>query len=286
MSNIGGKVREFKEFKKRIGLFEANVIAVNPSAEELKEKFNIELKEDSKLANYLGEDEDGNTTLRVVFWVNDVKNPDDKYQVSLFLTNKERLNKDETKNQYINNIGVTTWAADENDLPEWFKKRPYRKAKVGEEELYKFLRTWLGKLDYRAEDSVLELDWKPLMKGNVKDIRAQIGGAYCTNVGLLATVRVTEEGKEYQGIYNHDFLPVYSLKNFNLIDYENEEVIKKVAAKEPKDQKPHEKFAVQLKGEYGCKDYYILKSIRDYNSDENPVSSNAPMVGEQDDPNY
>jgi len=37
MSNIGGKlkqVKELPEFKKSVGLFEAKVVAINPTAEE------------------------------------------------------------------------------------------------------------------------------------------------------------------------------------------------------------------------------------------------------------
>jgi hypothetical protein len=31
-----------------------------------------------------------------------------------------------------------SWAADPNDLPDWFKASDYRVAKIGEEELYEF----------------------------------------------------------------------------------------------------------------------------------------------------
>jgi hypothetical protein len=59
-------------------------------------------------------------------------------KVSFFLEDKERQNKDETKKQYINSVGNCSWAADPNDLPDWFKARDYRVAKIGEEELYEF----------------------------------------------------------------------------------------------------------------------------------------------------
>jgi hypothetical protein len=36
-------------------LFEANVIAINPTAEEFKDILGMELKEDSKATEYLGE---------------------------------------------------------------------------------------------------------------------------------------------------------------------------------------------------------------------------------------
>lgn len=55
MSGIGGKVKQ--GFKKKVGLFEASVIIVNPTAEEFKDVLGIELSEDSKQAQYLGEDD-------------------------------------------------------------------------------------------------------------------------------------------------------------------------------------------------------------------------------------
>ena len=43
--------------------------------------------------------------LRVDFWLEEVKNKD-KFKVTFFLRTKKRENKDGTKKQYINNIGI------------------------------------------------------------------------------------------------------------------------------------------------------------------------------------
>ena len=272
---ISGKQREQKDFTKMCGLLEAEVVCINPTAEEFKEILNRELPEDSKAAEYLGESKEGNTYLRLNFWLKNIKTEEIfNSPVSFFLENKDRENKEGTKHQYINTIGSTTWADDVNNFPEWFLKggREYRIAHPGEEELYEFLRTWLGKLDYRQDDTVLSLDWKKLMKGNVKDIRDQIGGEYCGNVGVLATVvsRENAEGevKEYQGIYNKAFLPAYAIKYFRLNDYSDPDTIAKIGAKKSKEQKPHEKFAFKVMGEYGCKDAFVLKDLQEYNPDD------------------
>jgi hypothetical protein len=282
MSNIGGKKKEQAqqtEYAKKVGLFEANVIAVNPNAEEYNDILGIELKEDSKAIEYLGKSQDGNTTLRVDFWLEEVKNKD-KFKVTFFLENKEKENKDATKKQYINEVGVCSWAADANDLPEWFAKRDYRVAFVGEEELYNFMRTWLGGLDYRDASTTLQLDWKSLMKGNVKDIKAQVGGEYSTSVLALATIKTVvknDETKEYQGVYNKAFLPAYNLKQFRLIDYSKADVLSGIRQKKSKDLKPHERFVLNVTGEYGCKDFYILKDMKDYNADDNLVASDSVL---------
>jgi len=281
MSSIGGTKREStgnSDFGKKVGLFEANVVAVNPTAEEFKDILGMELKEDSKAAEYLGETKDGNNYLRVDFWLEEVKNKD-KFKVSFFLEDKERENKDGTKNQFINSVGMCSWAADENDLADWFTKdRDYRVAYTGEEDLYNFMRTWLADLDYRDVDTVLQLEWKKLMRGNVKDIKDQIDGEWSKSVVALATVIVKErdgEAKEYQGVYNKAFVGGYALKNFRLVDYSDRKVQETLKNKKPRDLKAHEKFVINIIGEYGCKDYYTLKDIQDYNADDNLVASDA-----------
>jgi hypothetical protein len=287
--NIGGKKRENTgsgEYAKKVGLFESRVIAINPSIEEYKDKLGIELKEDSKSIEYLGESKDGNTYLRLDFWLEEVKNQD-KFKISFFLEDKERENKDGTKKQYINTIGNCSWAEDANDLPEWFSKRENRVAYVGEEELYEFMRVWLGELDYRDAETVLQLEWKKLMKGNVKDLREQIEGEWCTNFISLATIITREkdgEVKEYQNVYNKAFLPAYTMKQFRLVDYSNPKVLSDLQSKKSKDLKPHERFVLKVTGEYGCKDFYIFKDIQEYNTGDNFAASDSSI--EDDDSDY
>lgn len=291
MSTIGGQKREKVDFQessvKKVGLFEASVVCINPDAEEYKELLGIELKEDSKATEYLGTSQDGNTYLRVDVWLQDVKDVSEenkrqgKYKVTFFLENKERENKDMTKKQYINAVGSCAWADDENNLQDWFKARDYRVAKVGEEELYGFLRTWLGELDYRNAETTLEIDWKKLMKGNVKDLREQIDGEWCTNVIAMATISVKEkegERKEYQGVYNKKFLPQYCMKNFRLINYMDDKILTNLRAKKPKDLKPHERFALDVNGEHGCKDFFILRDIVEYDAETNITATDKVIT--------
>lgn len=279
---IQGKKREVKDFGKRVGLFVGNVVAVNPNEEEYKEILGMTLQDGSKATEYLGESKDGNTTLRVNFWVEETKSKT-KYPVTFFLENKTKENKEKTKKQYINAVGSCSWASDPNDLPTWFKARDYREAFVGEEELYNFMRTWLGTLDFRDAETTFQMEWKKFMKGNVSEIKAQIGGEFCTPFVSLATVKsVTKEGtdevKEFQGVFNKAFLPEYSLKNFRLVDYSKPEIQAQLRAKKSADLKPHERFVVTVTGEYGCKDFYVLKDLKDYDPADNVVASNVAIV--------
>jgi hypothetical protein len=116
------------------------------------------------------------------------------------------------------------------------------------------------------------------MKGNVKDIKDQVGGEWCTNVVALATIKTVikdDETKEYQGVYNKAFLPAYSIKQFRLVDFSNSSIISGLRQKKSKDLKPHERFVLNVTGEYGCRDFYTLKDLKDYNADDNLVASDS-----------
>ena len=290
MSTIGGVKREStnteSKFNKKVGLFEANVIAINPTNEEYKDVLGIELGEDSKATNYLGETRDGNTYLRVDVWLQEVKNQEN-FKVSFFLEDRERENRDGTKKQYLNSVGMTSWADDENNLFDWFKEnREYRVAFIGEEDLYDFLRTWLGQLDYRSAETTLTLDWTKLMRGNVKDLKDQVDGEWCNSIVALATVVTKErdgETVEYQGVYNKAFLSGYTMRQFRLVDYTDQKVVNQLKARKPRELRPHERFVVKVTGEYGCKDYYQLKEVEDYNPENNLVASDNYISEDGDD---
>jgi len=288
MSNIGGDKRqspvfEDKEFAKKIGLFEARVIAVNPTTEEYADVLGRQLKEDSKSTEYLGTSKDGNARLRIDFWLEEVKTRE-KFKLTFFIENKEKENKDLTKKQYINNIGRCTWADSPNNLPSWFKERENRVSFVGEEDLYNFLRSWLSNIDFSSKKSTLQLEFNKLIKGNVKELKDEINGEWATNIVALATVssKETPDGtKEYQAIYNKAFLPPYSIKAFRLLDYNKAEAISALRQKSQKELKPHERFVLNVVGEYGCKDFFTFKELKDYNSEDNLVASDK-VIAEDD----
>lgn len=296
MSGISGDVREPKDSQdlpKKVGLFEAKVVAINPTAEQYEKLLNVELKEDSKSTEYLGESRDGNATVRVSVWLEDVKT-NQKFNLNFFLEDKERTNKDGSKYQYINQVGICSWATDEDSLPQWFKgtadaPRDFRVAYVGEEDLYEFLRAWLSKLDYSKANAELSLEWKKLIRGNVREMTSQIDGEYSSTFVAMATVVTREkegEFKEYQGVYNKAFLPSYSLKQFRLQsnDYNDSKKIEELLERKPKDMRPHERFVVKVAGEYGCKDYYLFSELQDYDPEMNMVASDK--VIDDDDSDY
>lgn len=288
MSNIGGKRREQKEFGKlEVGNAEVKVILINPSKEQYKEVLGMELKDESKADEYLGESKDGNRTLRIDVWVENVKTQR-RDKITYFLEDKKRVNKDGTKKQFINTVGSCSWADDENNLPDWFTKREYRQAYNGEEEFYNFMRSWLGNLDYRDAETTLQLPWKDLMKGKLDDIRSQIDGEYAvTFLGQYTVKSVEKDGdvKNFQSIYNRIFLPTYCMKNLRLVDYNKDETIEQLKKKKAKDLKIHEKYVLAVSDpEHGCKDSTYFGELKEFNEEDFLVANNEPLAS--DEPTY
>ena len=287
---VGGSKREIPsggEFTKKVGFFEATVAAINPTAEEYNSQLGIELKNDSKATEYLTTDKDGTSKVRIDVWLKDVKT-ETLLKTSFWLEDNKKFNKDKTKKQYVNSVGITTWASSEEDLPQWFVKgRDYRVAYVGEAEFVEFLRVWLGGLDFRDESTELMLDWKSIMRGNLKEWKEQIDGEWCQTVGALATIKTVEKEDgpvSYQNIYNKAFFPGYSIKNMRNMDYNNPETLRSLSFKTFKELKMHERFVLNVTGEYGCKDYYTFKELHDYNPDENVAATDK--VYSTDDADY
>jgi hypothetical protein len=290
MSNIGGEKRqapqfEEKEFPKKVGLFEAKVIAVNPTREEYADILGRQLTEESKATDYLGTSKDGNPRLRLDFWLEDVKTQD-KFKLTFFIEDKQKENRDGTKKQYINDVGRCTWADSPNNLPSWFKERENRVAYVGEEDLYNFLRSWLNLIDFSKKSSKLQLEFNRLIKGNVKEIKEEINGEWAGNFVAMATINTQEKEdgvREYQTIYNKAFMPPYSIKAFRLVDYNRPETVRSLRQKQTKELKPHEKFVLNVMGEYGCKDYYTFKELTDYSASDNLVASDRVLAEDDSD---
>ena len=282
---ISGSKREIPQggdFPKKVGIFEAKVIAINPNEREYKDILGIELKEDSNATNYY---DDVKKKLRVNVWLQDV-NSDFKTNATFWLEHGEKENKDATKKQYINSIGVCSWASSPDLLPVWFLKRDYRIAHIGEEEFLGFVRIWLGGLDFSDLSTEIMLDWKKVMSGDLKDLKEQIDGEFTQTVGALATVKTVEKEdgpKSYQNIFIKSFFPGYSIKSMRVVDYNNPDVVRGLTFRKSAELKMHERFVVNVAGEYGCKDYYTFKELHDYDPDSNLVESDKVIAADSAD---
>jgi hypothetical protein len=303
---IKGETREVRESKKKkVGIMTVNVIAINPTLKEKEEILGHTIDWDNdKEMDYTGESNDGNSYTRLDFWV---KKEGEEFTTPIvfFVEDKEVQSKSGEKFQFINNIGNCSWAESDMDLKPWFTTREFRNAKSGEENLYKLLRTWLGKLDFSKEDTELSLDFKKLLKGDVSSLKEQVGGELCVPFCILTTVSTkTRENKDtgeeeivqYQRVYTKSFLPFYCFKFFKLNEedkekYSQDVFIDRILKTQLRDLPLHEKFIANVVGEYGCKDYFVLREDEDYDPDNDLVTSNSAILEksnkeDSDDPEY
>jgi hypothetical protein len=258
-----GKDREIKAYNKYVGFFNANVVAINPTKEQLSKLLGNEIEKDLNYTDVSSET--GAKKLTLSFWL--------KEETTGVLFNV-RFNLEDTvvvsksgKTQYINNIGSTSYAEDQNQIPSFItdNNRKVRKAKKGEELLYKFLRNWVAS-SWKFDDPNTELvldDWKGLMNGKVSEIQDVINNNSDKSVCCLATIRTATDGKEYQSVYSYEFLPSWS--HTYLV--------------EGRSAKNIDRFISKIQdGEYGCKDYYELTPMKEYDPQNNVVNTTNSAV--------
>jgi len=262
---LTGKVKENKgNFSKYVGLFTANVVAVNPSKDELGKLLNTTIEKDIE---YTGvNDQTGAKKLTLSFWLKE------EHKGNLF---NVRFNIEDTvvesktgKTQFINNIGTTSYAEDKSKVPDFLTQngRDIRPAKKGEELLYKFLRAWLSNLNYEDESTELSMNWKQLISGKTTEIREAIENFKSQTVCCMATVRTADDGKEYQAVYSYEFLPSYAMDCFNGTAKKQYAAVTRFISK-------------VTDPEYGCKDFYELKPLTEYDPQRNVVAStNSPVI--------
>jgi len=259
-----GKEKEIKAYTKYVGVFNANVVAVNPTKEQLSKLLGNDIEKDLE---YTGVSSDtGAKKVTISFWLKE-ENTGNLFNVRFNLEDTVIQSKT-GKYQFINTIGATSYSEDASQLPEFLTEngRKIRKAKKGEELLYKFLRNWVAS-SWNFEDASTELvldDWKSLMNGKVKELQDVIDSNSDKTICCMATIRTADDGKEYQSVYSYEFLPSYALDCFT-------------GAK--KNYRAVDRFIQKVQDtEYGCKDYYELKPMKEYDPQNNVVNSTNSAV--------
>lgn len=257
-----------------VGAFEARVVNVNPTLDELYTWRGWEKKEDSKEPVYVGEDRDKNTRVTIEIGVEAV-DTGKKYQKRFMLTDKKSVSEKSGKQQYVNQLGMSTWVDDKVNLPQWFThlcdkdKKPvaeldWRSALQGEADIYEFMRNWLGKVNWFSATTNVLLDTKKLLRGNMSEISNLITAPTEDNltdtITLMATVYIkdTDDGKKmYQNIANV-YMRGYLMKNVRLAAATNSWAA----------DKSTKRFMEQCTGTYGIQDAYYLGPIKPFVEDE------------------
>lgn len=209
MAIVGAGQGAVQERKLYTGLCDMNVIAVNPSKEELMEILGTENIKDT-MVKY-DNTKDGVDSLRIDFWLKseEVSGP---VKVSFFVDNTSNPSK-AGNTQWINDIGQSGWGETPEVIFErvkqWdlFRNTGTRKARGGEASLYEFLVAW-SQIDQRTEDSklILDTDWEVLVSGDVSELDNIVTMFKDMKIRVLLTVR----NEQYQGVYGRQFLKANS----------------------------------------------------------------------------
>lgn len=237
-----GKAVETKEttaIKRYIGIAPVQIVAVNPTKTELENIYNTTLEKEPE---YLGSTEKNGKNIpqiRIDFVVK--TNPEKSNGIEMttkmafFVKKSYMTNKDDTKIKVIDKYGRTAWVTKEeyqNKLIPMTQNGParidngYRPCYVGEEELLKFIKNYLGINDVdeyvdkvwrmRANPQNYEAGFSNIEKwfgGDISEIKSAIAMMPNNYVKVLFGVRHTDDGKEYQDTFNRATLKYNARKN-------------------------------------------------------------------------
>lgn len=249
MAVAKGKESTEGDFKRYIGVAPCYIKGINPNKAQLE---TIYERPQEKEPEYVGEVEvtEGNNkvkyaNVRLSFLA--LPDPEKVHielkpiSTTLFLQNRYRYNRDQTKVQVIDKYGRTAWVtieqAKNHEIPMYSNgpanlDKDYRPAYVGEEELTNFLIAYLNipsvmrynnteKKWYMVEhpeDSECRLDHiADYFKGNFSELREALALQPTNKVKILFGIRTDNEGRQYQTAFTQMFLK-NSVSDYSKLD--------------------------------------------------------------------
>ncbi len=268
----GNVTKEAQDFKRYIGVSSMFVKAVNPNKNEYEALFNTTLDNNPEYVTDVT-DNDGNTyknaKIQVVFQMAKDKYPSDaellkdfndpegtKISMTIFVQNKHVVGAASGKIKVIDKYGRTAWATPEDvktkSIPVYSNgpadiDKDYRPAYVGEEELVKFIKTFLDIKDVTVWDNNLRkrvpnTKVKPeececmlesidnIFKGDVSEVKEAVGFMQTNRIKVLLGVKTDmESGKLYQAVYTKSFLN-NAAKSYKSLEKEIQEMYNNAAA--------------------------------------------------------
>ena len=171
------------------GLTNVNVIAVNPTMEELH-ALDIKVKQEPI---YTGIDFGSGEYNKIVFWLS---NEDGNFKLEILIQDKPRISQT-GKYQWMNAIGQSTWSENEPTY-DWWKTEGQRKAYTGEETLINFVKAWAN---VASGDEVSFDTMSSIVNGNVEEIKALMDVLSTNEVRVLIGVK----DDRYQQVYTKYF---------------------------------------------------------------------------------
>ncbi len=300
-----------------LGVEEVNVLAFSPKNAEIYKLTGYTPTEEQEQKEYVGEGtvkikgEDGEEIEEVVkqvqvdVWVKGKKSGVIR-PITFYIKNKGRVNAAGDKKQYINQVGETTWVADDSEFSDvkydWFKffikkdyktgeetariPKEYRQALYGEEGLYSFLQTYFELNRYNEKNDIF-LDNSRLFKGNFTELNNLVEPYAGNSVIVAYSVKEKDyddgegnvETKQFQVLENRYFAPGKQMKQFRLYASRGEQGIKDL--KESTDKKLYaiRKFVKDTTdGENGIKNFFKPVEVQEYEAAEFATAGAAPTA--------
>lgn len=305
------KLEKGQERKKYVGIGACKVIAINPTQEQLCALMGWESKDDDREIEYSKSEvdvkyvEDGIEKIATAkqvfidFILEEIKTKT-RHKLRFSVTDFYRRNKLGTKMQFINQHGGTCWVDDEANLPEWFThlkytnkkgekieaKREYRRARIGEENLFEFLAKWTDFSKFNLANNLFLDDMKKFWKGDTSELNPLVTIYESNTVMCMFGIKTSEvqdaegnsELKEYQSISNRFFCQGKHMKSFRLYFNLNFEGLEK-----DRDLYDLNKFVKEVNdSENGFRDYFEMSEITEYIPSNNPIYSEQPLVNDSD----
>lgn len=225
----GSESVESSGAKRYVGVAAVNVLAVNPTKEELEKIYNTPVNKEPVYISETNGREGTVKQIRVDFIVkadpkvNNGLSPVSK--VSIFLNNEPKFTLNGEKMQIVNKYGDFTYITEEElkagkNPNGWFEMDDIRPALVGEEEITGFLKALLNvpashfrmpdgtyKKIENISDAEARLDTiSKFFDGDISELKNIISMVPSYKVKVVFGVKNGSDGKLYQDIYTRKFL--------------------------------------------------------------------------------
>ena len=217
--------------KRYIGVAPVYVLGVNPTKAEMSAIYGTDITTDPEYISITEVEGKDVKSARIDFIVQTDEEKcgvNMKSKVSLFLRQMYRYNKDKSKVQVIDKYGRTAWVtieqAKNHEIPMYSNgpanlDKDYRPCYVGEEDLTKFLKAYLGipevmkyvnntwVLVDNPQDCEARLEnIDSYFKGDFTELRNTISLQAKNRVKVLFGVKTNEENKQFQAVYTQMFV--------------------------------------------------------------------------------
>lgn len=246
MAIAKGQSLEQKEFKRYIGICPVCVVAVNPNKEEMEKLFHNTLEKEPTYVEDVERDGKKVKNIRISLVLKPTHKEMPLLTMAFFITSNKVQGSKSGKYQIVDKYGRFSWATEDEIrqglIPTFGNgkqakiDKDYRIAYEGEENLTKFIKTFLDipsiekwdestasfvpntEIDPSLCECRLETSTFPkLAKGDFSDIKDAIGLQPNNPIRVCLGVRTGEDGKQYQTVYTKEFASIRS-KNFNRIE--------------------------------------------------------------------